>query len=94
LSFRRGFTHAVHGRNSAEFDPGHLTSLIRHLTDLRDGTHGGAVIRTDKEARFVRAVEMLAPVARQALAEMTPTCCATARDWHTGPLFVRQNRIS
>jgi hypothetical protein len=50
--------------------PGHLTSLIRHFIDLRDGTHGGAVIRTDKEAHFAHAVELLAPVARQALAEM------------------------
>jgi hypothetical protein len=50
--------------------PGHLTSLIRHFVDLRDGTHGGALVRTDKEAQFAHAVELLAPVAQQALAEM------------------------
>src|SRR5258705_11848663 len=50
--------------------PGHLTSLIRHFVDLRDGTHGGALVRTDKEAKFAHAVELLAPVARQVLTEM------------------------
>jgi hypothetical protein len=50
--------------------PGHLTSLIRHFIDLRDGTHGGAILRADKEAHFAHAIELLTPVARQALAEM------------------------
>ncbi|MCU1492722.1 MAG: hypothetical protein JWO62_486 [Acidimicrobiaceae bacterium] len=50
--------------------PGHLTGLLRHFSDLRDGTHGGSVSRRDKEAHFAHAVELLAPVARQALDEI------------------------
>jgi hypothetical protein len=47
-----------------------LTALIRHFDDLRDRTHGGSISRQDKEAHFARAVELLAPVARQALDEI------------------------
>jgi hypothetical protein len=43
--------------------------LIRHFDDLRDNTHGGSVSRHDKEAHFACAVELVAPVARQALDE-------------------------
>ena len=50
--------------------PAHLTSLMRHFTDLRDGVHGDALSRRDKEALFVQEVELLAPVARQALGEV------------------------
>src|SRR5260370_10439561 len=50
--------------------PGHLTALMRHFIDLRDGTHGGSASRHDKEIHFSRAVELLAPVARQALDEI------------------------
>jgi len=50
--------------------PGHIIALIRHFDDLRDNTHGGAVSRDDKEAHFTHAVELLAPVARQALEEI------------------------
>jgi hypothetical protein len=50
--------------------PTYITSLIRHFEDLRDGTHGGAASRKDKEAYFERAVQLLAPVARQVLTEM------------------------
>jgi len=50
--------------------PAHLTSLIRHFVDLRDGVHGDAVSRRDKEAVFAREVDLLSPVARQALTEM------------------------
>lgn len=50
--------------------PAHLTALIRHFDDLRDGTHGGSVSRYDKEIHFAGAVELLAPVARQALDEV------------------------
>jgi hypothetical protein len=50
---------------------GHLRGLLRHFTDLRDGTHGdGAVSRVDKEKLFIAAVDYLAPYARQALDEM------------------------
>jgi hypothetical protein len=27
--------------------PAHLTSLLRHFSDLRDGVHGGAASRHD-----------------------------------------------
>jgi hypothetical protein len=50
--------------------PGHLTALTRHFIDLRDGTHGGSVSRQDKETHFVHAVDLLGPVARQALDEI------------------------
>ena len=55
---------------SAGSMPAHLTSLIRHFNDLRDGVHGGAVSRRDKEARFAHEVDLLSPVARQALSEV------------------------
>jgi hypothetical protein len=50
--------------------PAYITALIRHFEDLRDGTHGGATSRKDKEAHFEKAVRLLAPVARQVLTEM------------------------
>jgi hypothetical protein len=50
--------------------PAHLTSLIRHFTDLRDGVNGGAASRRDKEALFADEVDLLSPVARQALSEV------------------------
>ena len=50
--------------------PAYITSLIRHFEDLRDGTHGGSVSRKDKEAHFEKAVQLLAPIARQVLSEM------------------------
>lgn len=49
---------------------GHLTALMRHFVDLRDGTHGGSSSRHDKEAHFALAVQLLDPVARQALDEI------------------------
>jgi hypothetical protein len=61
---------SAHGSTSAQPTPGHLTALIRHFVDLRDGTHGGSVSRHDKESHFAHAVELLAPVARQALDEV------------------------
>src|SRR5467141_3545075 len=50
--------------------PAYITSLIRHFEDLRDGTHGGSASRKDKEGHFEKAVQLLAPFARQVLAEM------------------------
>src|SRR5258708_35187927 len=49
---------------------GHVTALIRHFDDLRDGTHGGSFTRQDKEAHFAQEVALLVPVARQALDEI------------------------
>jgi hypothetical protein len=50
--------------------PGHLTALMRHFIDLRDGTHGGSVSRSDKETHFAHAVELVEPIARRALGEI------------------------
>ena len=50
--------------------PANVTSLIRHFSDLRDGVHGGATSRRDKEARFAEEVDLLAPVATKALGEV------------------------
>jgi hypothetical protein len=50
--------------------PAYITSLVRHFEDLRDGTHGGSASRKDKEAHFEKAVQLLAPIARQVLIEM------------------------
>src|SRR3954454_9193821 len=46
------------------------SALLRHFADLRDGTHGGARSRPDKERLFAEAVPLLDPHARQALEEM------------------------
>jgi hypothetical protein len=45
-------------------------ALLRHFADLRDGTHGGARSRSDKEELFAAAVPLLDPYVRQALAEL------------------------
>jgi hypothetical protein len=50
--------------------PSSLVGLLRHFRDLRDGTHGGVASRGEKEASFARTVELLDPVARQALGEI------------------------
>jgi hypothetical protein len=48
----------------------HHEALLRHFADLRDGRHGDAVDRADKEGLFADAVGLLDPVARQVLAEL------------------------
>ena len=50
--------------------PAHLRSLLHHFSDLRDGVHGDATTRRDKEAVFATEVDLLSPVARQALDEV------------------------
>ena len=50
--------------------PASASALLRHFADLRDGNHGGARSRRDKEALFVAAVPLLDPHARQALEEI------------------------
>ncbi len=50
--------------------PAYVRALMRHFVDLRDNTHGGSTGRHDKEDHFARAVELLDPVATQALREM------------------------
>ena len=50
--------------------PASASALLRHFADLRDGTHGGARSRRDKERLFAAAVPLLDPHARQALEEI------------------------
>src|SRR5256885_15690776 len=50
--------------------PEYTAALFRHFADLRDGTHGGAKSRRDKERLFAAAVPLLDPHARQALEEI------------------------
>jgi hypothetical protein len=71
--------------------PAYITSLIRHFEDLRDGTHGGSTSRKEKEAHFEKAVQLLAPVARQVLTEMNTSCYSTPgssprRDYDVQPM--------
>jgi hypothetical protein len=48
----------------------YTAELLRHFADLRDGTHGGAAARPDKERLFTAAAALLDPHARQALTEI------------------------
>ena len=48
----------------------YTAELLRHFADLRDGTHGGAISRHDKERLFAAAVALLDPYARQPLEEI------------------------
>jgi hypothetical protein len=50
--------------------PASTSALLRHFADLRDGTHGGAGSRADKERLYAAAVPLLDPHARQALEEI------------------------
>lgn len=50
--------------------PPHVTALLRHFADLRDGTHGHRTSRHDKEALFAQAVDLLDPFAQQVLDEV------------------------
>jgi hypothetical protein len=50
--------------------PEYTAPLFRHFADLRDGTHGGASSRPDKERLFTAAIPLLDPYARQVLGEI------------------------
>lgn len=50
--------------------PAHTGALLRHFVDLREGSHGGATSRRDKERLFAEAVALLDPHARHALNEI------------------------
>jgi hypothetical protein len=50
--------------------PEYTAELLRHFVDLRDGTHGGAGSRLDKERLFTAPVVLLDPYARQSLNEI------------------------
>lgn len=63
-----------HGSTSAL---AYLDALIRHIADLRGGTHGGLETRPEKEALFCQAVGLLDARARQALDEINRTMLVT-----------------
>jgi hypothetical protein len=50
--------------------PEYTAELLRHFADLRDGTHGDAISRRDKERLFTPAVALVDPHARQVLEEI------------------------
>ena len=50
--------------------PEYTAELLRHFADLRDGTHGDARSRRDKERLFTAAVALLDPHARRAFEEI------------------------
>jgi hypothetical protein len=50
--------------------PAYIAESLRHFADLREGTHGDATSRRDKEQLFTEAVSLLDPYARQALKEI------------------------
>jgi hypothetical protein len=63
----------------------YTAALLRHFTDLRDGTHGDAASRPDKERLYVAAVALLDPYATQALEEVnTHLLLGTGRVTATG----------
>jgi hypothetical protein len=51
-------------------EPAYTAELLRHFADLRDGTHGDATSRSDKEQLFTESVSLLDPFARQVLNEI------------------------
>jgi hypothetical protein len=61
---------AIKERDVATPQPAYITELLRHFADLRDGAHGDAVSRHDKEQLFAEAVSLLDAYARQALNEI------------------------
>ena len=50
--------------------PAYIAELLRHFADLRDGTHGDATSRREKEHLFAEAVSLIDSYARQALNEI------------------------
>jgi hypothetical protein len=57
-------------KKEKSMSPASTSALLRHFADLRDGTHGGASSRADKERLYAAAVPLLDPHARQALEEI------------------------
>jgi hypothetical protein len=55
---------------SSNSSPAYAQALLRHFVDLRDGVHGDASSRPDKERLFAREVARLDPYARQVLHEI------------------------
>jgi hypothetical protein len=69
--------------------PEYTAALFRHFADLRDGTHGGASTRRDKERLYGAAVALLDPYARRALDDMN-----TGLMLDTGEVFETGIRVS
>jgi hypothetical protein len=67
---RQSISPDLRGEISQTPHPASASALSRHFADLRDGTHGGARSRPDKERLFAAAVPLLDPHARQALGEI------------------------
>src|SRR5947208_2059693 len=63
----RELSHDCGSNNSP---PAYTEALTRHFADLRDGTHGGAGSRRDKERLFSAEVALLDPFGRQVLDEV------------------------
>ncbi|MFG2432623.1 hypothetical protein [Streptomyces sp. NPDC048590] len=67
--------------------PAPMEALVRHLTDLREGTHGGHTARSEKEAAFREATELLDRPVRQVLGEFNEhLLMGTGTVRATGPL--------
>jgi hypothetical protein len=58
------------GTNMPTTDQDHTGALLRHFTDLHDGTHFSARSRSEKEQLFGQEVTLLDPYARRALGEI------------------------
>src|SRR5260370_28494357 len=58
---------AVNDREHGYPRPASASALLRHFADLRDGTHGGARPRRDKEPPFPAALPPPAPPSPQAV---------------------------
>jgi len=71
---------------STEAEPAYTEALLRHFADLRDGTHGGASSRTDKERLFTEAVGLLDQLGAggKVLAGGSDLVGGVMKDWVTG----------
>ena len=63
----------------------YTAELLRHFADLRDGSHGDAISRREKERLFTAAVALLDPYARQPPAYDAATTASTRSGPSRGP---------
>ena len=78
---------------SQEFSPGaRVEDYRRHLMDLRADTYESADSRAEREAVFVRAVELLDPVVTRVLSEFSDLMLASSGTVE-GPLYDRGGGI-
>jgi hypothetical protein len=67
--------------------PPHVSALVRHFVDLRDGTHGGQRPRAEKERLFLDTIELLDEPARRVLDELNDgLLLGTGAIGATGPI--------